>query len=99
VAQSGGVTCGEDQPTRQLGLRLRRVLILFEDNRAGISRLCAIAEDPAGAAVLLEPVRTRAPNRQRIRIVRKLQDISNGNDRPIYTERTADFYFRDSVAP
>lgn len=26
-------------------------------------------------------------------------DISNGNDQLIYTERTADFYFRDSIAP
>lgn len=26
-------------------------------------------------------------------------DISNGNDQLIYTERTADFYFRDSNAP
>lgn len=71
VAQSGGVTSGENQSTGQLGLRLRRVLILFEDNRAGISRLCPIAEDPAGVAVLLELVRTRVPNRQWIRIIRK----------------------------
>ena len=72
VAQSSRVTCGEDQSTRQLGLRLRRVLILFKDNCAGISRLCTIAEDPEDTAVLLEPVRTRVPNRQKIRTVRKL---------------------------
>lgn len=71
MAQSGGVTRGEDQSTGQLGLRLRRVLILFKDNRAGISRLCPIAEDPADTAILLELVRTRAPNRQRIRIHKK----------------------------
>jgi len=66
VAQSGGITGGEDQSTRQLGLRVWRVLILFEDVRAGISRLCAIAEDPAGTVALLEPVRTRVLNRQKI---------------------------------
>lgn len=76
MAQSGGVTRGEDQSTGQLGLRLRRVLILFGDNRARISRPCPIAEDPAGVAVLLELVRTRAPNRQRIRI-RRLHGISS----------------------
>lgn len=72
VAQSGGITCGKDQSTGQLGLRLWRILILFEDNRTGISRLCAIAKDPASVAVLLEPVRTRAPNHQRIRAIRRL---------------------------
>lgn len=66
MAQSSGVTCGKDQSTGQLGLRLRRVLILFEDTRAKFPRFCAIAEDPTGAAILLEPVKARAPNRQRI---------------------------------
>lgn len=110
MAQSGGLTCGEDQPAGQLGLRLRRVLILFEDNCARICRLCAIAEDPAGVAVLLEPVRTRAPNRQRIHrslpseefiefshdmyIIRKFYKLFR-RKRAVYTERTADFYFRD----
>lgn len=66
VAQSSGVTCRKDQSTGQLGLRLRRVLILFKDTRAKIPRFCAIAEDPRGVAILLESVKTRASNRQRI---------------------------------
>lgn len=76
VASGSSVTRGEDQSAGQLGLRLRGVLILFEDTHTGISRLCAIAEDSTSAATLQKPVRTtRAPNRQKI-IPRKASQIS-----------------------
>ncbi|KYM92121.1 Dipeptidase 1 [Atta colombica] len=86
VEQSSRVTCGEDQSTRQLGLRLRRVLILFKDNCAGISRLFTIAEDPEDTAVLLEPVRTRVPNRQRIKIngVEDPSETPLGHGKPVH---------------
>jgi len=112
MAQSSGVTSRKDQSTGQFGLRLRRVLILFEDVDAGISRLCAIAENLADTAVLLEPVRARAPNR------RRLQSSFHERERERERERahgylemeaakfdrrncetTADFYLEDFITP
>lgn len=45
MAQSGSVAGGEDQSAGQLCLRLRGVLIFFEDARIRIPRFCTIAED------------------------------------------------------
>lgn len=86
MAQGGSVTRGKDQSTGQFSLCLRGVLILFEDTHAGISRLCAIAEDSTDATVLREPVRTRAPNHQRI-VTKKTSRISPRNGRATHTVR------------
>jgi len=107
MAQSSGVTRRKDQSTGQFGLRLRRVLILFEDVDAGISRLCAIAENLADTAVLLEPVRARAPNRRRLQssfhereegphgyLEMEVAKLDRRN-----CETTADFYLEDFIAP
>lgn len=45
MAQSGSIASGEDQSTWQLRMRLRSVLIFFEDIHSRIPRFSTIAED------------------------------------------------------
>jgi len=106
MAQSSGVTSRKDQSTGQFGLRLRRVLILFEDVDAGISRLCAIAENLADTAVLLEPVRARAPNRRRLQSsfherASRISSRLRSTDLPpkLPTSRTSFLSLHSSVSP
>lgn len=45
MAQSGSIASGENQSTWQLRMRLRSVLIFFEDIHSRIPRFSTIAED------------------------------------------------------